>query len=178
MIILLNFVAINISKLLELSDKKRTDFVSRISSCFKDLKNRSRTALIPFITAGDPQPKATTVLMHSLVEGGADIIELGIPFSDPMADGPVIQEASERALSKGTNLWDVLAIVKDFRRTDQKTPVVLMGYLNPVEALGYEKFANAAAQAGVDGILLVDLPPKRLQGLVSCSNKSKSTLYS
>lgn len=132
----------------------------RIESCFQRLAEQKRKALIPFVTAGDSSKEVTVPLMHAMVEAGADIIELGVPFSDPMADGPVIQKACERALAHGTSTHDVLAMVKAFRERDSETPVVLMGYLNPVEALGYENFAKAASQAGVDGILLVDLPPE------------------
>lgn len=134
--------------------------MSRIQNTFANLKKQGRKALIPFITAGDPKPDATVVYMHALVEAGADIIELGVPFSDPMADGPVIQKACERALLHGTRLIDVLGMVAEFRKTNDTTPVVLMGYLNPVEALGYENFVNAAAEAGLDGALVVDLPPE------------------
>ncbi|SIT10127.1 tryptophan synthase subunit alpha [Neptunomonas antarctica] len=134
--------------------------MGRISQCFESLKVGGRKALIPFITAGDPQPSVTVPLMHALVDAGADIIELGVPFSDPMADGPVIQLACERALSHGTRLLDILEMVKEFRATDNQTPIVLMGYLNPVEALGYENFAEKASAAGVDGVLTVDLPPE------------------
>lgn len=132
----------------------------RIESCFQRLAEQKRKALIPFVTAGDSSKEVTVPLMHAMVEAGADIIELGVPFSDPMADGPMIQKACERALAHGTSTHDVLAMVKTFRERDSETPVVLMGYLNPVEALGYENFAKAASQAGVDGILLVDLPPE------------------
>lgn len=137
--------------------------MTRISDCFKRLKQQNRTALIPFITAGDPQPEFTVPFMHTLVNAGADIIELGIPFSDPMADGPVIQRASERALAAGTHLKDVLNMVKMFREKDNETPVVLMGYLNPIEMMGYEAFAKAANNAGVDGVLNVDLPPEEAE---------------
>lgn len=134
--------------------------MSRIPRVLETLKEQGRKALIPFITAGDPHPDQTVGIMHTLVKAGADIIELGVPFSDPMADGPVIQLASERALKHGTSLRRVIEMVREFRETDQATPVVLMGYLNPMEAMGYEEFANAAADAGVDGILTVDLPPE------------------
>src|SRR5690554_768769 len=133
--------------------------MSRIQNVFKELKGRGRRALIPFITAGDPSPEMTVPLMHALVEGGADIIELGVPFSDPMADGPTIQRASERALAKGMTLRKVLAQVAEFRGTDTHTPVVLMGYANPIEAMGVQAFADAAQRAGVDGVLVVDYPP-------------------
>lgn len=134
--------------------------MSRIKSTFERLSGESRKALIPFITAGDPDVALTLPLMHTLVEAGADVIELGVPFSDPMADGPTIQRASERALAKGMSLRKVLELVIAFRASDVKTPVVLMGYANPIEAMGLEKFAAAAAQAGVDGVLVVDYPPE------------------
>ena len=134
--------------------------MSRIKSAFDRLNGEGRKALIPFITAGDPDATLTLPLMHTLVEAGADIIELGVPFSDPMADGPTIQRASERALAKGMTLRKVLELVVAFRATDAKTPVVLMGYANPIEAMGLEKFAAAAALAGVDGVLVVDYPPE------------------
>lgn len=134
--------------------------MSRIAATFAALGEQGRRALVPFVTAGDPQPSVTVPLMHALVGAGANIVELGVPFSDPMADGPVIQRASERALAAGMSLQRVLAMVTEFRRDDSRTPVVLMGYLNPFEVAGYEKFAAAAATAGVDGILTVDLPPE------------------
>ncbi len=134
--------------------------MSRIKSTFERLAGEGRKALIPFITAGDPDAALTLPLMHTLVEAGADVIELGVPFSDPMADGPTIQRASERALAKGMSLRKVLELVVAFRATDGKTPVVLMGYANPIEAMGLEKFAGAAAGAGVDGVLVVDYPPE------------------
>lgn len=134
--------------------------MSRIESCFRRLKAERRTALVPYITAGDPDPRVTVPLMQAMVAAGADIIELGVPFSDPMADGPVIQRASERALRHHVSLRDVLDIVTRFRLHDAETPVVLMGYLNPVEAMGYVEFASAAARAGVDGVLTVDMPPE------------------
>lgn len=134
--------------------------MSRISSTFESLKARGRKALIPFITAGDPSLDATVLLMHALVEAGADVIELGVPFSDPMADGPAIQRSSERALKHHTNLRGVLGAVQRFREKDQTTPVVLMGYANPIEALGVRSFAQAAAETGVDGVLVVDYPPE------------------
>ncbi len=140
--------------------------MSRIKSVMQGLSDQGKKALIPYITGGDPRPDWSAELMHSLVEAGADIIELGIPFSDPMADGPVIQLACERALAHHTSLDDVLAIVKQFREVDQATPVVLMGYLNPLEIKGYERFAKDAAEAGVDGVLTVDLPPEEAESLV------------
>lgn len=134
--------------------------MSRIKSAFERLNGEGHKALIPFITAGDPDAALTLPLMQTLVEAGADIIELGVPFSDPMADGPTIQRASERALAKGMTLRKVLQLVVDFRQDDSTTPVVLMGYANPIEAMGLEKFAATAAQAGVDGVLVVDYPPE------------------
>lgn len=137
--------------------------MSRIQACFEKLRASGRKALIPYVTAGDPDPAMTLPLMHELVAAGADIIELGIPFSDPMADGPVIQQAMERALLHHVSLTQVLDMVRRFRETDQATPVVLMGYLNPVERMGYECFADAALAAGVDGVLTVDLPPEEAE---------------
>ena len=134
--------------------------MSKIQTSFQRLHAEGRKALIPFITAGDPDPAATVPLMHALVEGGADVIELGVPFSDPMADGPTIQRASERALAKGMTLRKVLDAVREFRRTNSDTPVVLMGYANPIEAMGVQAFTDAAQMAGVDGVLVVDYPPQ------------------
>ncbi|MBU6950812.1 tryptophan synthase subunit alpha [Hahella sp. HN01] len=134
--------------------------MSRIKQCLETLKANNKTALIPYVTAGDPAPQHTVDIMHALVESGADIIELGVPFSDPMADGPVIQLACERALEHGTSLRMVLGMVDEFRKTNTETPVVLMGYLNPVEAMGVHPFTEAAKAAGVDGVLIVDLPPE------------------
>ena len=131
--------------------------MSRIQPMFSRLRQQGRKALIPYITAGDPRPAQTVALMHALVAAGADLIELGVPFSDPMADGPVIQAACERALKQGTTLWRVLDMVKEFRRRDRQTPVVLMGYLNPIEARGLRSFARRAKASGVDGVLVVDL---------------------
>nr|WP_315486017.1 tryptophan synthase subunit alpha [uncultured Undibacterium sp.] len=137
--------------------------MSRIQACMAALAANNKKGLIPFITAGDPDPELTLPLMHALVEGGADIIELGVPFSDPMADGPVIQRASERALLRGVGLRDVLEMVKQFRSTNQTTPVVLMGYANPIERMGQEQFIHAASEAGVDGVLVVDYPPEECE---------------
>lgn len=134
--------------------------MNRIDQRFAALKAQSRRALIPYITAGDPAPQYTVGFMHACVEAGADVLELGVPFSDPMADGPVIQKACERALKHGTRLTDVLDMVASFRESDQTTPVVLMGYLNPVERMGYETFVRRAQEAGVDGVLMVDMPPE------------------
>ena len=134
--------------------------MSRIGPTFTALKAQNKQALIPFITAGDPDREATVSLMHALVKAGANILELGVPFSDPMADGPVIQRASERALAKGTSLRDVLAMVAEFRTTNTTTPVVLMGYVNPIARMGEATFIQAANAAGVDGVLTVDYPPE------------------
>lgn len=139
--------------------------MSRIENCLKQLEEQGKAALIPYVTAGDPTPEVTVPLMHALVDAGADIIELGVPFSDPMADGPVIQLACERALEHGTRLIDVLAMVKAFREQNTETPVVLMGYLNPIEAIGADFFIAEAKAAGVDGVLTVDLPPEEADDL-------------
>jgi tryptophan synthase alpha chain len=137
--------------------------MSRIQTAFARLAGEGRKALIPFITAGDPDVALTVPLMQALVDAGADIIELGVPFSDPMADGPTIQRASERALAKGMTLKKVLQRVTAFRTQDDRTPVVLMGYANPIEAMGLDRFAEAAAQSGVDGVLVVDYPPEEAE---------------
>lgn len=134
--------------------------MSRIATVFDELRQKNRKALIPFITAGDPEPGMMVALMHELVKAGADVIELGVPFSDPMADGPTIQRSSERALKHHVGLKDVLAMVREFRQSDDATPVVLMGYANPIEAMGYEAFAATAKECGVDGVLTVDYPPE------------------
>jgi tryptophan synthase alpha chain len=140
--------------------RSRVPGMNRIDQVFARLRAAGRTALIPYVTTGDPSPALTVPIMHRLVAAGADIIELGVPFSDPMADGPVIQRASERALAQGVGLGDVLGLVADFRATDAATPVVLMGYANPIEAMGTTAFADAARAAGVDGVLVVDYPPE------------------
>lgn len=134
--------------------------MNRITSTFAALAQQKRKALIPFITAGDPDPAVTVALMHQLVQSGVDIIELGVPFSDPMADGPTIQRSSERALKHHVGLRDVIVMVAKFRQKNQAVPVVLMGYANPIEAMGYAAFAEAASEAGVDGVLVVDYPPE------------------
>jgi tryptophan synthase alpha chain len=134
--------------------------MSRIQTVFEKLKLQQRKALIPFITAGDPSPTLTVPLLHALVRAGADVLELGVPFSDPMADGPTIQRASERALKHGVSLRRVLDMVAEFRQQDAHTPVVLMGYGNPIEAMGWETFAKRCAEVGVDGALTVDFPPE------------------
>ena len=141
--------------------------MSKIQNTMAALAANNKKGLIPFITAGDPAPELTVPLMHALVEGGADIIELGVPFSDPMADGPVIQRASERALQFGVGLRDVLQFVREFRQSNQKTPVVLMGYANPIERMGQDLFIAQAAEAGVDGVLVVDYPPEECEEFAS-----------
>jgi tryptophan synthase alpha chain len=138
---------------------------SRIAARFA--ADKQRKLLVPFITAGDPDLDTTLALMHTLVKAGSDVIELGIPFSDPMADGPIIQAACERALKNNVTLVQVMETVKRFRETDNETAVVLMGYMNPVERLGYARFAKLAADAGVDGVLTVDLPPEEAEELVA-----------
>jgi len=137
--------------------------MSRIKATFTALAARNKKGLIPFITAGDPSPALTVPLMHALVAGGADLLELGVPFSDPMAEGPVIQRACERALKFGVGLSDVLGYVQTFRQIDTTTPVVLMGYANPIERMGHEAFIKAAVQAGVDGTIIVDYPPEECE---------------
>ena len=132
----------------------------RIAARFASLAAARRKALIMFVTAGDPAPESTVPLMHALVEAGADIVELGVPFSDPMADGPVIQRSSERALARGVSLAHVLGMVREFRARDRDTPIVLMGYANPIEAMGGAQFVAAARDAGVDGVIVVDYPPE------------------
>ncbi len=141
--------------------------MSRIQTVFSSLKQQGKRALIPYITAGDPHPKHTVNLMHALVQSGADLIELGVPFSDPMADGPVIQRASERALVHKVGLRHVLQMVKEFRQQDDKTPIVLMGYANPIEAMGQEAFIQTAREAGVDGVLTVDYPPEECGAFIA-----------
>ena len=134
--------------------------MSRLATRFRELREERRAALVPFVTAGDPDPDVTRRLLPRLVEAGADLIELGVPFSDPMADGPVIQRAGERALAAGMSLAGVLDIVREFRAADPTTAVVLMGYLNPILAMGEERFAAEAAAVGVDGVIVVDMPPE------------------
>ena len=134
--------------------------MSRIAKTFQALQAAHRAALIPFVTAGDPSPDSTVPLMHAMVQAGVDVIELGVPFSDPMADGPVIQRSSERALAQGVTLASVLGYVAEFRERNADTPVVLMGYANPIEAMGVRNFIDRAKMAGVDGVLVVDYPPE------------------
>ncbi|QJR14679.1 tryptophan synthase subunit alpha [Usitatibacter palustris] len=133
--------------------------MSRIAATFEALRKEKRSALIPFVTAGDPSPAQMPAIMDALVAGGADVIELGVPFSDPMADGPAIQRSSERALKHGVGLKDILGMVATFRKRNDKTPIVLMGYANPIEHMGYAAFVSEAKKAGVDGVLVVDSPP-------------------
>ena len=135
---------------------------NRIDECFASLADQRQAALIPFLTAGDPNPEWTVDILHALVAAGANLVEIGVPFSDPTADGPVIQEASERAIANGVNLHGVLDMVRRFRETDPRTPIVLMGYLNPIERYGYADFSRDAGAAGVDGILMVDCPPEEM----------------
>lgn len=139
--------------------------MNRIKDRFTSMRERRRKGLIPFVTAGDPNSRVTVPLMRALVSAGADILELGVPFSDPMADGPVIQRSSERALVQNTTLGTVLDLVREFRKDDFETPVVLMGYVSPFETMGFDIFAEAAAEAGVDGVIAVDLPPEEAEGL-------------
>lgn len=134
--------------------------IENISRAFEKAGAQNRAALIPYIAAGNPLPSSTVPLMHQLVKAGADVIELGVPFSDPMADGPIIQRAAEHAIAHGVGLKDVLKIVAEFRQTDSSTPVVLMGYANPIERMGQQAFVERAAKAGVDGVLVVDYPPE------------------
>jgi tryptophan synthase alpha chain len=141
--------------------------MSRIQTVFSALKANNKKALIPYITAGDPHPKHTVSILHTLVASGADMIEVGIPFSDPMADGPVIQRASERALKHKVGLKNVLEMVKEFRTKDTKTPIILMGYANPIEAMGQKAFIHEAAGAGVDGVLTVDYPPEECKEFIA-----------
>ena len=146
--------------------------MSRIQARFEALGAKGRKALIMFVTAGDPEPALTVPLMHALVESGADILELGVPFSDPMADGPVIQRASERALKHGVGLADVLGSVASFRKKNSETPVVLMGYANPIEAMGVDKFMAGAKAAGVDGLIVVDYPPEECEAFAALAKKN------
>jgi len=137
--------------------------VSRIAARFEQLAREGRKGLIPYICAGDPAVELTVPLMHALARAGSDVIELGVPFSDPMADGPVIQRATERAIKRGVGLKQTLQFVHEFRRENATTPVVLMGYANPIERMGRELFAKEAAAAGVDGMLVVDYPPEECE---------------
>jgi len=152
--------------------------VSRLKHRFKELKENGKKGLIPYITGGDPCPNRTVELMHALVSSGADIIELGVPFSDPIADGPVIQRASERALAKGICLKNCLDWVEGFRKNDDLTPIILMGYFNPIERFGLNNFSQRALEVGLDGILIVDCPPEELRDLSTKLSKKKiDTIY-
>lgn len=139
--------------------------MNRISRCFHNLKQAKRKALVTYVVSGDPHAEATLPTMHEMVKEGVDVIELGVPFSDPMAEGPTIQLGHERALAHKTSLRSTLATVKAFRESNADTPVVLMGYDNPIERMGYEVFAREAANAGVDGVIIVDLPPEEAEAL-------------
>jgi tryptophan synthase alpha chain len=151
--------------------------MNHIDVRFAQLKSAGRIGLIPFVTAGDPSPDATVAVMHALVAAGADLIELGVPFSDPMADGPVIQHANERALARGVGLVQILAWVAEFRTRDATTPVVLMGYLNPIEIHGMERFAREAREAGVDGVLLVDCPVEEIESSEALSKAGLARIF-
>lgn len=150
--------------------------MSRIAPTFAALKAQNKTALVTFITAGDPAPDQTVPLMHALVAGGADILELGVPFSDPMAEGPVIQRACERALAHGVGIRDVFGYVAEFRKTNQNTPVVLMGYANPIERIGAEDFIARSKQAGADGAIVVDYPPEECEAFASAMRSAELDL--
>ena len=139
--------------------------MSRIAGVFDALRQSSRKAVIPYVVAGDPHPTGTVELLHELVASGADVIEVGVPFSDPMAEGPVIQKGHERALANGMTLRKVLSTVAEFRQENTQTPIVMMGYANPIERFGYEAFADACAEAGVDGLITVDLPPEEVDAI-------------
>ena len=141
--------------------------MSRLQSCFEQLKAEQRKALIPYVMTGDPHPDVTVPLMHAMVKAGANIIELGAPFSDPMADGPVIQAAAERALEFHISLDDVFKDVADFRKLDDVTPIIMMGYLNLIEVAGYDNFARRAAEAGIDGVITVDMPPEEADDYIA-----------
>ena len=152
--------------------------MSRLQTCFGRLRVENRKALIPYIMTGDPHPEVTVPLMHAMVEAGADIIELGAPCSDPMADGPVIQAAAERALEFNISLDDVFNAVSDFRKLDDNTPIIMMGYLNLIEVAGYDEFARRAAQAGIDGVITVDMPPEEASDyLVSLKNEKLDPVF-
>jgi len=145
--------------------------MSKIQTTFLRLKSENKKALIPFITAGDPHPDMTVQMLHTLVESGADMIEVGIPFSDPMADGPVIQRASERALANNTGITKTIQLVKEFRKKDNNTPIILMGYANPIEAIGIEYFVDLIKAADVDGVITVDYPPEESKDFVALLKK-------
>ena len=145
--------------------------MSKIQTTFLRLKSENKKALIPFITAGDPHPDMTVKMLHALVDSGADMIEVGIPFSDPMADGPVIQRASERALANNVGIKKTIQLVKEFRQKDSNTPIILMGYANPIEAIGIENFVALIKDADVDGVITVDYPPEESKTFVTLLKK-------
>jgi tryptophan synthase alpha chain len=145
--------------------------MSKIKTTFLRLKSENKKALIPFITAGDPHPDMTVKMLHALVDSGADMIEVGIPFSDPMADGPVIQRASERALANNVGIKKTIQLVKEFRKKDTNTPIILMGYVNPIEAIGIEHFVGLIKDADVDGVITVDYPPEESKAFVALLKK-------
>ena len=149
----------------------------RIEQRFSELKRAGRKGLIPFITAGDPLPEAMVAIMHALVSAGADLIELGVPYSDPVADGPIIQHASERAIAKGIGISQILDWVREFRQIDAATPIVLMGYLNPIEIYGYARFAEEASAAGIDGVLMVDVPVEEAEALAQLREKGLREIF-
>ena len=151
--------------------------IRRIEQRFSDLKQAGRKGLIPFITAGDPLPEAVVAIMHALVAAGADLIELGVPYSDPVADGPTIQHASERAIAKGVGIRKILGWVSEFRQTDSTTPIILMGYLNPIEIFGYLAFAEQASAAGVDGVLIVDVPVEEADAVTLLREKGLREIF-
>lgn len=154
----------------------RVNFMNRIDETLEQLRAHNKKMLSPYITVGDPTLETTVPLMHELVAAGANILEIGIPFSDPMAEGPVIQAAMERALAHGVSCDDVLQVVKVFREKDKVTPIILMGYINPIEQYGYERFAKKANEVGVDGTILVDLPPEESETVAAIWKKNN--LYS
>ncbi|GIR83159.1 MAG: tryptophan synthase alpha chain [Cellvibrionales bacterium] len=151
--------------------------MSRLAGVFADLRSNGRKGLIPYVVAGDPTPEGTVYLLHQLVAAGADVLEVGVPFSDPMSEGPVIQKGHERALENGMTLRKVLEIVAAFRRDNQNTPVVMMGYANPIERFGYDAFASACAEAGVDGLITVDLPPEEVDQIDRALQASRWTIF-
>lgn len=146
--------------------------MSRIQARFEALRKAGRKALIPYITAGDPSRELTVPLLHALVEGGADVLELGVPFSDPMADGPVVQRSGERALRNGVSLQDALNFSREFRNKNTETPLVIMGYANPIEAMGTDRFVREAKSAGVDGVIVVDYPPEECAEFAALAKKN------
>lgn len=152
--------------------------MSKIKSVFDSLDKKQSKALIPFITAGDPNPEITIEILHTLVDAGADMIELGIPFTDPMADGPVIQRASERAIANNVGIKKTIEIVKEFRQKNKHTPIILMGYANPMEAIGIDLFIQLIHEAHVDGVITVDYPPEEAKSFVEkLKEKNIDTIF-